>query len=158
MKKSLLLVLVLGLAFAASGCGFDPTIDSSVMIVKVTPTPEPTPTPEVTPTPEATPTPEVTTEQTASGVKVEVKNGTYYAASELNLRSDASADAELVTSVAAGTTLNSTGVCENGWVRVDYNGQVCYASGDFVTTTAPEGTQDGSADQADTDQAASQDE
>ena len=31
MKKSLLLVLVLGLAFAASGCGFDPTIDSSVM-------------------------------------------------------------------------------------------------------------------------------
>ena len=61
---------------------------------------------------------------------------------------DASADAELVTSVAAGTTLNSTGVCENGWIRVDYNGQVCYASGDFVTTTAPEGTQDGSADQA----------
>ena len=77
-----------------------------------------------------------------------MKNGTYYAASELNLRSDASADAELVTSVAAGTTLNSTGVCENGWVRVDYNGQVCYASGDFITTTAPEGTQDGSADQA----------
>ena len=31
---------------------------------------------------------------------------------------------------------------------VDYNGQICYASGDFVTTTAPEGTQDGSADQA----------
>ena len=37
MKKSLWLVLVLGLAFAAQGCGFDPTIDSSVMIVKVTP-------------------------------------------------------------------------------------------------------------------------
>ena len=45
MKKSLWLVLVLGLAFAAQGCGFDPTIDSSVMIVKVTPTPEVTPTP-----------------------------------------------------------------------------------------------------------------
>lgn len=44
MKKSLWLVLVLGLAFAAQGCGFDPTIDSSVMIVKVTPTPEVTPT------------------------------------------------------------------------------------------------------------------
>ena len=35
MKKSLWLVLVLGLAFAVQGCGFDPTIDSSVMIVKV---------------------------------------------------------------------------------------------------------------------------
>lgn len=117
MKKSLWLVLVLGLAFAAQGCGFDPTIDSSVMIVKVTPTPE--------------------AEQTASGVKVEVKSDTYYASSELNLRSDASADADLISSVAAGTQLNSTGVCENGWIRVDYNGQTCYASGDFVTTTAP---------------------
>ena len=123
MKKSLWLVLVLGLAFAVQGCGFDPTIDSSVMIVKVTPTPE------VTPTPSA--------EQTASGVKVEVKTGTYYASAELNLRSDASADAELIASVASGTQLNSTGVCENGWIRVDYNGQTCYASGDFVTTTAP---------------------
>ena len=123
MKKSLWLVLVLGLAFAAQGCGFDPTIDSSVMIVKVTPTPEARTTPAA--------------EQTASGVKVEVKSGTYYASSELNLRSDASADADLISSVAAGTQLNSTGVCENGWIRVDYNGQTCYASGDFVTTTAP---------------------
>lgn len=49
MKKSLWMFLVLGLAFAVQGCGFDPTIDSSVMIVKVTPTPEATPTPEVTP-------------------------------------------------------------------------------------------------------------
>jgi uncharacterized protein YgiM (DUF1202 family) len=89
----------------------------------------------VTPTPEATPTPAA--EQTASGVKVEVKSDTYYASSELNLRSDASADADLISSVAAGTQLNSTGVCENGWIRVDYNGQTCYASGDFVTTTAP---------------------
>lgn len=38
MKKSLWMFLVLGLAFAVQGCGFDPTIDSSVMIVKVTPT------------------------------------------------------------------------------------------------------------------------
>ena len=123
MKKSLWLVLLLGLAFAVQGCGFDPTIDSSVMIVKVTPTPEATPT--------------VAAEQTASGITVEVKQGTYYASSELNLRSDASADADLIASVAAGTQLNSTGVCQNGWIRVDYNGQTCYASGDYVSTTAP---------------------
>lgn len=134
MKKSLWMFLVLGLAFAVQGCGFDPTIDSSVMIVKVTPTPE------------ATPTPEVTTEQTASGVNVEVKEGTYYAASELNLRSDASADADLVASVASGTELKSTGVCDNGWIRVDYNGQTCYASGDYVTTSAPAGDASAEAD------------
>ena len=98
-----------------------------------------------TPTPEATPTPAA--EQTASGVKVEVKSGTYYASSELNLRSDASADADLISSVAAGTQLNSTGVCEYGWIRVDYNGQTCYASGDFVTATAPTaGTDEAAAD------------
>ena len=146
MKKSRWMFLVLGLAFAVQGCGFDPTIDSSFMIVKVTPTPEATPTPEVTPTPEATPTPEVTTEQTASGVNVEVKEGTYYAASELNLRSDASADADLVASVASGTELKSTGVCDNGWIRVDYNGQTCYASGDYVTTSAPAGDASAEAD------------
>ena len=146
MKKSLWMFLVLGLAFAVQGCGFDPTIDSRVMIVKVTPTPEATPTPEVTPTPEATPTPEVTTEQTASGVNVEVKEGTYYAASELNLRSDASAEADLVASVASGTELKSTGVCDNGWIRVDYNGQTCYASGDYVTTSAPAGDASAEAD------------
>ena len=128
MKKSLWMFLVLGLAFAVQGCGFDPTIDSSVMIVKVTPTPE------------------VTTEQTASGVNVEVKEGTYYAASELNLRSDASADADLVASVASGTELKSTGVCDNGWIRVDYNGQTCYASGDYVTTSAPAGDASAEAD------------
>ena len=151
MKKSLWLVLVLGLAFAAQGCGFDPTIDSSVMIVKVTPTPEVTPAPEAsaaTPTPEATPTP--ATEQTASGVKVEVKSGTYYASSELNLRSDASADADLIASVAAGTQLNSTGVCQNGWIRIDYNGQTCYASGDYVSTDAPAAETADTADSSDT--------
>lgn len=76
-----------------------------------------------------------------------MKSGTYYASSELNLRSDASADADLISSVAAGTQLNSTGVCENGWIRVDYNGQTCYASGDFVTATAPAaGTDEAAAD------------
>ena len=70
-------------------------------------------------------------------MKVEAKTETYYASVELNLRSDASADADLISSVAAGTQLNCTGVCENGWIRIDYNGQTCYASGDFVTTTAP---------------------
>lgn len=146
MKKSLWLVLLLGLAFAVQGCGFDPTIDSSVMIVKVTPTPEAA---EATPTPEATPT--VVAEQTASGITVEVKQGTYYASSELNLRSDASADADLIASVAAGTQLNSTGVCQNGWIRIDYNGQTCYASGDYVSTTAP--AADTTSDAGDTSEA-----
>lgn len=138
MKKSLVLVLLLGLAFSIPGCGFDPAIDSGVMIVKVTPTPEPTPTPEVvaTPTPEAveTPTPEVVTEQSPSGVKIEVKEGTYYATADINVRADCSTEGAQVNSVARGTELKSTGVCENGWIRIEYDGQVGYVSGDFVST------------------------
>lgn len=142
MKKSVVLALVLGLALSIPGCGFDPAIDSAVTIVKeVTPTPEPTPTPEAaaTPTPEAvaTPTPEVVTEQSPSGVKIEVKEGTYYTTADVNLRSDCSTEGMQVNGAAAGTELKSTGVCENGWIRVEYEGQTCYVSGDFVTTTPP---------------------
>lgn len=138
MKKLIVPVFLLGLIFSISGCGFDPAIDSTVEIVKVTPTPEPveTPTPEpvaATPTPEPTPTPEVVTEETPSGIKVEVKAGTYTTTADVNLRADASSDALWINGAAAGIQLTSTGVCENGWVRVEYEGKVCYVSGDFVT-------------------------
>lgn len=133
MKKLIVPVLLLGLILGISGCGFDPAIDSTVQIMKVTPTPEPvaTPTPEAAATP--TPVPEVVTEQTPSGIKIEVKAGTYTTTADVNLRADASAEAQQVSSAAAGTQLTGTGVCENGWVRVEYEGQVCYVSGDFVT-------------------------
>lgn len=150
MKKAGLLVMLLGMIFCIPGCGFTEGRDAVVTVIKATPTPEPTPTPEVTPTPEATPTPAPVIEQTPGGTKVEVKNGTYQTTAAVNLRADASADAELVGSVEPGVQLNSTGVCENGWIRVDYNGTVCYASGDYVTAvTADAGTQQADAAAAD---------
>ena len=57
----------------------------------------------------------------------------------VNLRSDANAEAEFVAGVLSGESLKCTGVCDNGWIRVDYNGQTCYASGDYVSTTPPVG-------------------
>ena len=150
MKKAGLLVMLLGIILCIPGCGFTEGTDAVVTVIKATPTPEPTPTPEVTPTPEATPTPAPVIEQTPGGTKVEVKNGTYQTAAAVNLRADASAEAELVGSVEPGVQLNSTGVCENGWIRVDYNGTVCYASGDYVTAvTADAGTQQADAAAAD---------
>lgn len=139
MKKSLMMVLALGLALCIPGCGFDGGIDATVTVIEATPTPEPTPTPEVTPTPEPTPTPAPVIEQSPSGINVEKKDGTYYTTADVNLRADCSAEAELVDSVTSGSALKSTGVCENGWIRIDHNGQVCFVSGDYVSTTAPAG-------------------
>ena len=109
MKKCRLLILLMGLALFVPGCGFDDSEDSTVVVIEATPTPEPTPTPAVTPTPAATPTPAPVIEQTASGVNIEKREGTYVAAAPLNLRADCSAEAELVGSVPEGTELTSTG-------------------------------------------------
>ena len=70
---------------------------------------------------------------------MQVQDATYYAVEGVNLRSDASADAEFVAGVLSGEALKCTGVCDNGWIRVDYNGQTCYASGDYVSTIPPVG-------------------
>lgn len=152
MKKKCILALILGAAFMAQGCGFTEGTDTVVTVVDSTPTPEPTEAPEetATPTPEATaeadstaaadPTAQAAaTEQTPSGINVQAQDATYYAVEGVNLRSDASADAEFVAGVLSGESLKCTGICDNGWIRVDYNGQTCYASGDYVSTTPPAG-------------------
>ena len=152
MKKKCILALILGAAFMAQGCGFTEGTDAVVTVVDSTPTPEPTEAPEetATPTPEATaeadstaaadPTAQAAaTEQTPSGINVQAQDATYYAVEGVNLRSDASADAEVVAGVLSGESLKCTGICDNGWIRVDYNGQTCYASGDYVSTTPPAG-------------------
>ena len=72
-------------------------------------------------------------DQTPSGIAVTTQNTVYTAASNLNLREDASTTAKIITTVKKGAFLTSTGLCANNWIRVDYNGTTCYASGDFVT-------------------------
>lgn len=151
MKKKCILALIAAAAFMAQGCGFTEGTDAVVTVVDATPTPEPTEAPEATaiPTPEAEAAADsaaadstaqaAATEQTPSGINVQVQDATYYAVEGVNLRSDASADAEFVAGVLSGEALKCTGVCDNGWIRVDYNGQTCYASGDYVSTTPPVG-------------------
>ena len=133
MKKAVLLVMLLGFALCLPGCGFTEGTDAVVTVVKATPTPIPTPTPEPTPTPAATPTPAPVIEQTPSGINVTVEEGEYTATADPNLRGDATPDGELITGVEAGTVLHGTGVCENGWIRIEYEGQTVYATGDYLS-------------------------
>ena len=167
MKKKCIMALIIGAAFLAQGCGYEEGTDAVVTVVDSTPTPEPTEKPKATatPTPEAAAADSTAaaadstaaaadsttagaadsaaqtaaTEQTPSGINVQAQDATYYAVEGVNLRSDANAEAEFVAGVLSGESLKCTGVCDNGWIRVDYNGQTCYASGDYVSTTPPVG-------------------
>ena len=152
MKKKCIMALIIGAAFLAQGCGYEEGTDAVVTVVDSTPTPEPTEKPKATATPAAAAAADSTTagaadpaaqtaatEQTPSGINVQAQDATYYAVEGVNLRSDANAEAEFVAGVLSGESLKCTGVCDNGWIRVDYNGQTCYASGDYVSTTPPVG-------------------
>ena len=136
MKKSRLLIALAGLAVFASGCGYSTGgEDSTVTVI------EATPTPTATPTPEATPTPAQEMSQTAAGVNIIKQNATYYAIEGVNVRSDCSTDAEIITGTTVGQALTSTGVSEDGqWVEVTINNQTGYVSAQYVSTEAPAGT------------------
>ena len=129
MKKSRLLIVLAGLAVFASGCGYSTGgEDSTVTVI------------EATPTPTATPTPAPEMAQTASGVNIIKQNATYYVVEGVNVRSDCSTEAQMITGTTAGQELTSTGVSEDGqWVEVTINGQTGYVSAQYVSTTAPAG-------------------
>ncbi len=152
MKKSRLLIALAGLTLFASGCGYSTGgEDSTVTVIKATPTPTATPTPIATPTPAvtATPTPEIS--QTASGVKIIKKDATYYANNEANIRTDCVTTDQLniIQSTKVGDQLTGTGVSEDGqWIEVEINGQKGYVSAQYVTTEAPAGAAAPAADQA----------
>ena len=123
MKKLiLLLVLVFACLFTVTACGDDEDQGGNE-------TPVETPTPEITPEP----TPAVEIVQTASGVNIEKKEGVYVTTAGINVRSDCSTDAQILTSVNAQTQLTSTGVSDNGWIEVVVEGMTGYVSADFVT-------------------------
>ena len=122
MKKAGLAALLLGAALCIPGCGFEEGAGATVTVIQ------------------------------ASGINVTKQDGTYVTNADVNLRSDASADATLIQGVATGTELTSTGVCDNGWIEVSYNGQTAYVSGDYVSKVeaAPAGdaAAEGAADTA----------
>ncbi|MBQ8281823.1 MAG: SH3 domain-containing protein [Lachnospiraceae bacterium] len=89
---------------------------------------EVTPTPE--PTPEATPSPEITEEVKFTAVDeqcvVVLSDGT------LNVRETASSEAAVLGSLENGAVVRRTGISENGWSEIEYNGAKAYASSAYL--------------------------
>ena len=104
-----------------------------------TPTPAPTNTPMPAPTNTSIPEPTIRTlpalseESSPGGIHIEAQHAVYITDSNLMLREDASYDAKTVYVVPAGTELVSTGICENGWIRIEYYGGNVYVSEKYVT-------------------------
>lgn len=108
-------------------------------------TPEPTPTETPIPMITAEPKAEVE-EKTPSGMKVEAIEKQYYVTIGVNVRSDSNSESNMLGGLFVGDTVQVTGICENGWYRVAYNGSTGYVLGDCLSETAPVTSYSGSND------------
>ena len=153
MKKALILGLSLSLALSLTACGGSnnnaadnnqdtsipevsqsvetaaPDVEQATQTTQET-TPETTPETEQ-PSQEENPVPEET------GPKFTEVNETVYATTSVNVRASYSADSDKVGSLSSGASVTRTGVGDNGWSRIIYNGNEAYVSSDYLTTTKP---------------------
>lgn len=74
-------------------------------------------------------------EQKAMNIKA--VNETVYATAGVHIRKSYSTDSEVVGNLAKGGSILRTGVCDNGWSRVQYNNTDAFIYGEYLTTTAP---------------------
>jgi uncharacterized protein YgiM (DUF1202 family) len=70
-------------------------------------------------------------------VKFTDTNETVYTTDSCNVRESYSTSSNKVAKVEKGTQIKRTGVGDNGWSRVEYNGKTCYISSQFLTTEKP---------------------
>lgn len=79
------------------------------------------------------PTPPVQKEPNFSQV-----NETVYATKSMNVRSSWSTSSSKIGGLASGQAVTRTGIGDNGWSRISYNGKTAYVSTSLITTTKPE--------------------
>lgn len=80
------------------------------------------------------PTEEVPVE---NNVYVEDTWETVWATEGVNVRAYADSSSDRVGSLSQGESVTRTGICDNGWSRVDYNGATAYIHSDYLTTSEP---------------------
>ena len=67
-------------------------------------------------------------------------NETVWATYSVSIRSAASTDADKLDVLVGSYSITRTGVGDNGWSKVDYNGQTGYIKSEYLTTTKPQVT------------------
>lgn len=81
---------------------------------------------------------EQTQEVEEPSLYIEEVSETVWATDAVNVRGAADAFAGRVGGLGKGESIMRTGICENGWSRVDYNGTTAYIHSDYLTTTEPD--------------------
>lgn len=79
-----------------------------------------------------------TTTTTNQDVKFKDVNEKMYASQNCNLRKSWSTDSDKVGYLNKGQEVTRNGVADNGWSRINYNGQVVYVATRLLTSTKPE--------------------
>ncbi len=71
-------------------------------------------------------------DEPASGVDVEKTSGTGTIIGGVNVRSDAKSGSEILGHLSAGDSVTITGICENGWYRIVFEGGTAFIWKDYV--------------------------
>ncbi|HAV26995.1 MAG TPA: hypothetical protein DCX23_01555, partial [Lachnospiraceae bacterium] len=71
--------------------------------------------------------------------KVNIKSlsETVYAKADANVREGYSTASKSIGALKAGSSVTRTGICDNGWSRIDYNGRDAFVYSDLLTTKNP---------------------
>lgn len=86
---------------------------------------------------EETEAPSQETEENYTPLYIQDVWETVWTTDAVNVRADADFYATRLDTLSEGTSITRTGICENGWSRVDYNGTTAYIHSDYLTTTEP---------------------
>lgn len=86
--------------------------------------------------------PEKTQQDKASATSYTDVNETVWATYSVSIRSAASTDADKLDVLVGSYSITRTGVGDNGWSKVDYNGQTGYIKSEYLTTTKPAAASD----------------
>ena len=89
------------------------------------------------PAAETQPAEEPKEEETTSSAGVTEWYDTVYATTAVNVRSGAGTGYSRLGMLYAGESVERTGKTDNGWSRVNYNGQEAYINSDYLTTEEP---------------------
>ncbi len=72
-----------------------------------------------------------------STLYIEDVSKTVWTTDAVNVRANADSSSSRVGGLGKGASITRTGICDNGWSRVDYDGTTAYIHSDYLTTTEP---------------------